>query len=363
MKKRKDGRYRQKVTLPSGEIKYVYGYSKKEVSDARDNLMLQYALGATNINTKITVQEWAEKWWETAKEGKTGASSQRTYVSTLNNYILPAMGSSKLTDIKPIHIQNLINSIGTSGKSKSLQRKVLITLNAIFIYAMRNGLIVSNPAQFIDIIDVPVNTREALTVAQTNKLLEICQGLRAELAIHLALFCGLRRGEIVALKWTDIDEINRALVITEAVEYKHNQPKPKDTKSKAGNRVIPIPPHLWDMLKREPKRSLFVVPSARGVQLSETGVRRLMDPVERRLNKLEGGGFKATLHMLRHTYATNLDKMGVSDKSCQYLLGHAEIRTTKNIYTHFQDEHLDIAAQQLENLYAFSTQGVRKGSN
>ncbi len=357
MKKRKDNRYRKKVTLPSGEVKYVYGYSQKEVKDKRDNLMLQYALGATNINTKITMQEWAEKWWETAKQGKTGASSQRTYVSTMNNYILPAMGSSKLVDIRPIHVQNLINSMGVGKKSKSLQRKVLITLNAIFIYAMRNGLIVSNPAQFIDIIEVPVNVREALTVAQTNKLLEVCNGLRAELAVHLALFCGLRRGEIVALKWTDIDEINRALVITHAVEYSHNKPTEKDTKTKAGNRVIPIPPHLWDMLKGSPKKSIYIVPSARGMQLSEIGVRRLMEPVQRRLN------FSVTLHMLRHTYATNLDKMGMTPKSCQYLLGHAEISTTKNIYTHFQDEHLDIAAQQLEKLYDFSTQGVKKGSS
>lgn len=357
MKQRADGRYRIKVTLPSGELKYVYGYTQKEVKDARDNLMLQYALGATNIDKKITMQQWSEKWWETAKEGKTGASSQRTYVSSMNNYIFPAMGGSKLVDIKPIHVQNLINSMGSAKRSKSLQKKVLITLNAIFIYAMRNGLIVSNPAQFAEVYEVPVKTREALTTTQTKELLKICHGLRAELAVHLALFCGLRRGEIVALKWTDIDEINHALVITKAVEYIHNQPQEKEPKTKAGERVIPVPVHLWDMLKTTAKKSIYIVPSVKGKQLSEIGVRRLMEPVQRRVE------FPVTLHQLRHTYATNLDRLGVSDKSCQYLLGHAEISTTKNIYTHFQNEHLDVAAKLIENIYDFSTQGVRKGSN
>jgi len=357
MKKRADGRYRSKVTLPSGEVKYVYGHSQKDVKAGKDKLLLQYALGATNIDRKITMQEWAKKWWESAKEGKTGTSSQRTYASCMNNYIFPAMGNSKLVDIKPIHIQGLINSMGSVGRSKSLQRKVLITLNAIFIYAMRNGLIVSNPAQFVEVIDIEVLTREALTVAQTKTLLTICVGLRAELAVHLALFCGLRRGEIVALKWTDIDEINRALIITRAVEFVNNQPVEKDTKTKSGNRVIPLPPHLWDMLKDADKKSLYVVPSAKGLQLSEIGIRRLMEPVQRRID------FTVTLHMLRHTYATNLDRLGISDKSCQYLMGHAEISTTKNIYTHFQSEHLEAAAKLLENIYDFSTLGVRKGSN
>ena len=358
MKKRKDGRFRKKVTLkPGSEPAYVYGRSQKEAKEKLDALKLQYALGATNIDRKITVQEWAKKWWESAKEGKTGSSSQRTYASCMNNYIFPAMGGGKLVDIKPIHIQNLINSMGSVGRSKSLQRKVLITLNAIFIYAMRNGLIVSNPAQFAEIYEVPVKKRTALTTSQTKELLQTCVGLRAELAVHIALFCGLRRGEIVALKWTDIDEINHALVVTGAVEYINNQPKPKGTKTVAGVRVVPMPPHLWDMLKATAEKSIYIVPSAKGLQLSEIGVRRLMEPVQRRLK------FPVTLHMLRHTYATVLDELGVSDKSCQYLLGHAEISTTKNIYTHFQTEHLEVAAKLIENIYDFSTLGVRKGSN
>ena len=64
--------------------------------------------------------------------------------------------------------------------------------------------------------------------------------------------------------------------------------------------------------------------------------------------------------MLRHTYATIIDKMGISPKSCQYLLGHSDVSMTKNVYTHIQDEHLDIISEQLENIQSVSMQSSKR---
>lgn len=359
MKKRSDGRYQSRVTLPDGTVKTVYGRTKQELNDNKDELKLAYAMGATNIDKKITVQEWAEKWWKVAKEGKTGNSSQRGYALAMNNYIFPEIGSTKLKDIKPIHVQKLINDIGEKGKSKSIQRQVLVALNGMFKYAVRNGLMIGNPAQYTEYYDVPVHDRESLTTAQTTKLLEVCSGLqvpkglkvhRAELAVHLAMYCGLRRGEITAVKWADLDDATQTIHVKNSTEFIHNRPKDKDTKSKAGKRIIPVPPHLWSMIQSQPKKSLFIVPSARGVQMSEVAVRRLMEPVQRRVD------FHVTLHILRHTYATLIDRMGISPKTCQYLLGHAELSTTKDIYTHIQDEHITMASEQLRDIYLISQQ-------
>jgi integrase len=367
MKKRADNRYRRKVTLPNGEVKYAYGKTQKEANEKRDKLKLMYALGATNIDRRITVQDWSEQWWEIIKEGKTGTSSQNTYISAMNNYIFPSMGNLKLIDVKPIHIQTMINQMGKAGKSKSLQHKVLLTCRGIFRYARKNGLIVADPSLDIELYEVQVKERIALFPAQTDKLLEICKGMRAELAIHLALFCGLRRGEIAALKWADVNEDYKMLVITHAVEYKHNRPNEKGTKSKSGNRIIPVPPELWTMLEdaKKVKKSLYVVTSANNEQLTESAMKRLIEPVQRRTQRLKEDSFHFTLHMLRHTYATNLDKMGVPDRTRQYLMGHSELSTT-NIYTHIQDEHLDQASLMLAKLYrtsvTFSPVGVRMGS-
>jgi len=355
LKKRKDGRYAKKVTLPNGKKPFVYGRTLKELNENRDDLLLQYNLGATDIDKTITVEKWGEKWWKIKKKGKTGDKSQYGYVSAMNNYIFEELGSMKLIDVKDIHIQSLINKMGEAGKSESLQKKVLITLNGMFKYAKKNGMIVSNPAEDIDIYNVPPNIREALNPIETELLLNALPGLRAEMAIHIALYCGLRRGEIAALKWTDINEEHKCFVIVNAVEFIRNRPNEKGTKTVAGNRVIPIPPHLWDMLQSSPRTAIFIVPSAKGTQMSESSARRILEPVQRRINKLPAEDkFIVTWHILRHTYATNLDKMGVSPKTCQYLLGHSELSTTKNIYTHFQDEHLEVAAKQLEKIYEIS---------
>lgn len=348
MKKRKDGRYPIKVTLPNGEVRFVYGRTQQEAKDKRDALRLEYAMGKTSVNKTVTVQEWVEKWWQAAKEGRTGHSSQRGYVASINNYINPIIGSIKLNDIRPIHIQNMINEMGRSGKSQSLQRQVLVTLNGAFKYAVRNGLLIGNPAQYAEYYQVDKKGRDALPSKQIVELLNACRDMRAELPIHLALYCGLRRGEIVALKWTDIDIENHAFQIQKAVEFISNRPNEKKPKSRAGVRVIPIPPHLWDMLQKQTKTSLFIVPSARNTQMSEQSFRRLFEPVQRKVS------FHFTAHILRHTYATLLDRLGVSPKTCQYLLGHAELATTKDIYTHIQDEHIFQARQQIEDIFKHS---------
>lgn len=367
-KKRADGRYRSKVTLPSGKVKYVYGYTKKELKQKREDVLLQYALGITDPDNKTTVQEWGTKWWNAVKKGKTGRSSQRVYLTTLNNYIFENIGGMKLADVRLVHIQDMINDMGELGRSESLQRKVLVTANAMFIYAMRNGLIASNPAQFAEIYTVDNEAVTALTREQVAKLLKLCaewprkknstRADRAELAIHMGLYLGLRRGEIVAAQWGDIDKKNQTFYVTRAAELVRNQPENKGPKSVAGARHIPISDPLFARLENTKKTSIYIVPSHKGKQLTQTGFRCMIEPIQQELD------FKFTMHMLRHTYATLLEEMGVSPKMCQYLLGHATESTTKKIYTHIQPEYVQATGEQIRDIVAFSQkQGVRKGSN
>jgi len=371
MKKRADGRYRAKVTLPSGEVKYVYGYSPKELKENKTELLLQYALGATNIDKKITVKDWGEKWWKVAKEGKTGASSQEGYVSAMNNYIFKHMGNKKLIEIKLINVQELINKMGRDGKSKSLQHKVLITLNGMFRYAMKNGMLVGNPAEFAEYYEVPVKEIDALEPAQIRELLKLCKDWkrskystradRAELAIHMGMFLGLRRGELIAVQWTDLDKETKTIHISRAVELVYNSPENKDTtKSPAGDRIVPVPDHLWAMLENTKKTSIYILPSAKGTQMSKISFRRMLEPIQDELS------FDFTFHMLRHTYATLLEKMKVSPKMCQYLLGHATESTTKKIYTHVQKDYVYATSIEINDILNFSQNpvlGVSRGSN
>lgn len=341
MKKRKDGRYQKRVTLPGGKSKLLYGKTQKEVIAKADRLKLDYALGKDLASGNLTLSEWMSTWWGSCKQGKTGYKSQKGYQNAVNRHIVPALGDMPLIAIKPAHVQDLINSMGKAGLAKSTQHKVLITLNSALKYAVINGLLIGNPAQYAELYDVPVKQVNSLTMQELRELLSLAKGTRAELAIHLCVFCGLRRGELVALKWSDIDLPAGMLKVSKAAEFIGNHPREKAPKSRAGLRSIPIPAHLLSMLGSTAKKSIYVVPSARGEQMSATAVRALIRPLQKRL------AFSLSYHRLRHTYATLIDMLGVSAKTCQYLLGHAQLSTTKDIYTHVQGEHLQIASQQI----------------
>jgi integrase len=193
MKKRKDGRYTRRVTLPSGEKVDLYGKTQKDVNALVDETKLRYAMGAVSLKNKVTVQEWAQLWWDAEKKGRTGESSQNSYLSVLNNYVVPAIGPLKVVDVKPLHCQQLLNDM--ADKSKSLQRQARVVMNGVFRYAVINGLLLGNPAQYVKYTAPPDEKRPALQPGEVSELLDACMGTRAELLVHLSLYCGLRRGE------------------------------------------------------------------------------------------------------------------------------------------------------------------------
>jgi len=221
----------------------------------------------------------------------------------------------------------------------------------MFKYAVINGLIFGNPAQYVE-FSVPADEkRNALSPEQVKILLKIAKGNRAEILVHLALYCGLRRGEIMGLRWNDIQ--GGQLHISRSVQVVNNKPEIKDPKSKAGFRTVPIPIHLQEMLSEVQRISEYVVPSTKGNLLSKTAFNKLWNPVLKQLP------FKMVLHQLRHTYATNLHKLGLDPKIMQYLMGHAQLDMTLGTYTDIQDEQLLQASQKIVNILSVSQKSVK----
>jgi integrase len=113
------------------------------------------------------------------------------------------------------------------------------------------------------------------------------------------------------------------------------------------------------MLENTKRTSIYILPSAKGVQMSKISFRRMMEPIQDKLS------FVFTFHQLRHTYATLLEKMKVSPKMCQYLLGHATESTTKKIYTHVQKDYVYATSIEINDILNFSQKsvsGVSRGS-
>jgi integrase len=385
---RKDGRYVAKYTPPGATYPKAF-YSRKSQKDAnkkrnayKEQFELNAALGAINWDPNITVSEWVLEWWEAVKNKKKGASSQQSYRDHVNKYIIPQIGHMKLVEVRLIDIQKIINYIGHDlGFSISLQKKVLMTLDQLFRYAVLNSKLVRNPVykKNVTLVDVPVKERAALEAYEIMKLREALRKVprtrhtredRAELAVNIGIYLGLRRGEIIPLRWTDIDWGKRIVSIDKAVTVVFNSPEEKDeTKSRAGIRKVPICAELYGMLKdRKTKnenmakraatgekftkeqlalaKSVYIVPSAKGAMMSKSAFRRMIEYTE--------GAFDFSFHQLRHTYATILEKKGVSEKMCQYLLGDSTDNLVKKVYKHTQDDQIRAVALDLQDLMSFS---------
>lgn len=163
------------------------------------------------------------------------------------------------------------------------------------------------------------------------------------------LFSGLRRGELTALTWNDIDLEKRAIYVNKSYNFKAKIFK--DTKSDAGERVIPINDSLFNLLQQEKvkaKGKLVIEKVTKGI-MTESAWKWMFKSYEKALRKyreqikadesLKNETFEMfTPHMLRHTYCSMLSWAGVDIKSTQVLMGHSNFSTTANIYTHANEE-------------------------
>lgn len=173
---------------------------------------------------------------------------------------------------------------------------------------------------------------------------------RAKLPAMIAIFAGLRRGEMTALTWNDVDLIKKEITVNKSYDYKNN--RLKDPKSYAGNRIIPIPDVLVNFLAEQKRTSTLVCVNAHNGLMTESSWKRLIESLQvdmevaigatNKTSKFAPTELNRTLepfgwHSLRHTYATLLYDSGVDVLTAQYLLGHSDVKTTMDIYTHLTE--------------------------
>lgn len=294
------------------------------------------------------------------------------YSRMLDICIIPMLGHMKLKDIKPIHIQKFVNALeerethidGTGGKlSSSTVRRYYTMVQSVLHSAYKLGLIGVNPADSdrITLPKIEEQTTEIFTDDELAKLLNCLEGepLQYKLLIHLALNTGCRRGELVGLKWGDID-YNTGILTVSRSNYKltgDTEIKSKTTKT-GKSRAIMLPPYCTTMLRRfraeqaQTQLSLgdrwqgdnWIFTQADGKPMYPTTPTQWFSKFLKR-NGLEHKKF----HALRHTSATLLLSNGTNIKNVASRLGHAQLKTT-NRYVHAVEQAEKEAANTFETL-------------
>lgn len=328
----------------------VYGKTEREVNAKLLAKKMEFEQGKLLVNGDTTFEAWSKQWLETYKKPHVEINSYRRYKTIIKKH-LSMLNQLALKDIKPVMLQRLIND--HQGQSKSNVKKIYLTLKQIFKQAVINDLIIKDPTVGVTMPQTTEGTRRALTEDERKLFLEVAENHRAGVWILMMLCCGLRKGETIPLTWADVDFKKRYVSVSKAVTFVDGKAVVKSVKTKAGNRIVPIPDVLLSMLKKMPRRddtTLVFTPARSGGMLTHNHTIKMWSSFIRDVDIKAGAELyrnkiiehaipdDITPHTLRHTYATDLYKMGVDLKTAQSLLGHSDIRMTADIYTHTSEE-------------------------
>ena len=253
-----------------------------------------------------------------------------------------------ISKIQTYHLQKLINDV--YEKSPACFSHLYGIINNIYDCAVKNNIVLRNIAKDIEMPKVKLKKKRALTAEEQTAFRTADLLPQERLFSLLALDCGLRRGEILALSLNDFDEkkeIVRIAKTYDAIEHKVHQ----RTKTDSGTRDIPISSELIALAKKTANDIGSLQLFIKNNTIYETKAfnkfwRNLLSKV---INNLgcevvvdNIPTSKLTPHYLRHTYATNLFYAGIDIKAAQYLMGHTDIQTTLNIYTHLNLDNENI---------------------
>jgi integrase len=230
----------------------------------------------------------------------------------------------------------------------------LVRVKEIFEYACDKDIIYKSPAKSIKLLKPKENGKRKLTNDET-KLLELADFTPMQNCFMYVLrYTGMRRGEVLALAGQDIDKTGRKISITKTVVDNSGKPYIKQSpKTESGQRIIPILDPLYPVLKEYCENRIGILfPNGKGKPMSNQSFNYLWENIVSKLSAANGGKPIAediTPHIFRHTFASDLYDAGIDIKRAQYILGHKNIKTTLDIYTHFDKENLK--ADEMNDFY------------
>lgn len=284
-----------------------------------------------------TVRKYVARWID-LRAASLAPRTVECYRDQLRLHIAPTIGRRQLKNLKPKHISSMLADMVASGHSRTASLCYVI-LRASLKQAVREGLIKSNPCDSVD----PPRHRRAdprwWSPDELRRFMESCQDRPFALAWQLALCCGLRRGELAGLRWSDVDLAVGVIRIRNQRQRVGGRLIDAPPKSAAGCRDLPIPPGLIPMLEQQRllhQAGEILTGSAPVYVVSPDGLPIAPDRLNRelQLDVAAAGVRPINLHGLRHSMASLGVSLGVSMKVLQSILGHANYSTTANTYAH-----------------------------
>ena len=329
-KKRSDGLMQRQVTV-NGKRKVFYGKTERELN----RKIAEYKEDTARGRLFSTV---ADEWWE-KHERSLAPNTVKGYAPALRRAI-EQFGDMPAQKITSKDIELFINHFAKQGYAQKTVTTQLLVLHLALDYAMLEGDVPNNAASPVKVPRFLKKTRREMPTAEELEIVKNSISEPFGLFAFFILYTGCRRGEALAITHGDINKENGTISVNKSVYHIHNKPFVKTPKTAAGERSV----ILLDILKQhlpKGKKTDLLFPNEYGTIMTETQFQRQWELYTK------ATGLKITPHQLRHAYATILFDAGIDDKDAQELLGHANIATTRDIYTHISKSRLEKTASIL----------------
>ena len=347
--RRSDGKWTAAVTIgrdeKTGKLirKYVYGKTKAEAQEKKAALLEKTKVLSFVDADKLTIKLWMEKWLDVYAKPAVRPNTFQSYRIMTKNHIIPALGSIKLLKLQPIHIQQMINEMTVKGKSPRLVEYAFSVLRIALLQAVEDQLLMRSPTASVSLPRKTKTEVVPLTPEEWDKLLAAAKKSPAMFtALLLEWATGLRRSELLGLKWSDVDLVNNAVNIMRAVIITDQRPVLADPKTPTSYRRLPLPPVVIEELKRHKKR--LAAEQLKAKQWNDLGLvfptnaGEIQDPRNwsKKFNRVakEAGLEHIHFHGLRHDHASRLVDNNVPLKDAQYRLGHSTAKMLLDVYSH-----------------------------
>ena len=347
LRQRKDGKYVARLKLKSGKREEK---AFPTLTEAKVWLSEQHYLNEhTNLlySQSMTLDTWYDYWIVNIKAPTVRVTTLKGYKRRYKANVQPILGNMLLSDIKPLHCQEVLNQMDCSQGTQELTR---VTMQQIFDAAVDNDLLPKSPVtRIVKVKKTEKKERRVFTADEQKRFVDYITSKNHKYAREymFVLETGLRVGELKGLMWGDLSEnmltVNRNMVyVDKEIHEVIHEPK-----TEAGRRSIPLTARAKQIIrecKRQPIVGQYVFTTKKGESLSKSD---LNDCLGRICNKLDMEHI--TIHGLRHSFATRCIEGGMRPKTLQKILGHSSINITMDLYVHVTEDTLLQEMHAVEN--------------
>ena len=335
------------VTLPNGDKKRAFasGDTQKEALDKLHIIKNQERNHIPYTEKDWVLSDYLDYWLYEVQQNKIEESTLDGYERLINKHLKPALGGYKLKSLSVQNVRAGMDTIIANGFAGSVANKCMQVLRTCLKCAMREELIMRNVATLVDKPKYKPDERVIWTAEQSALFLKSVRDHPQYIAFLMLLTYGMRRGEILALRFSDVDFDNKEIHFRQQITRLRGRIKVSRLKTASSHRTTPLDPIIRDaILEHANKRGVSITPFNHKYSLSmdDTIIRsKANTPIEprnfiRTFHDLseKAGLPRIAVHDTRHFAGTNFKDVGMPTKDAQRILGHAKEETTLRIYQH-----------------------------